>query len=52
MELFKAQIDALTQFCLTTEEVGYTASDFSDVDLDEESIEGILDELGEDFDDE
>ncbi len=52
MELFRTQILELIQFCLTTEEAGFTAADFQEVELDEESIEGILDELDEEWDDE
>ncbi len=50
LRLYKERLHALMEFCLTTDEVGYIAADFTDVDLDDESIEGILDELGEDFD--
>ena len=52
MELFRAKILEFIQYCLTTEEAGFTAADFQEVELDEESIEGILDELDEEWDDE
>ncbi len=48
MDLFYQQLMELSRYCVQSEDAGYIAADFSDVDLEEDDIEDILDELEDD----
>ena len=48
LRLFYQHILQLTEYCITSEDGGYSALDFQDVELDDEDIDDILNELEED----
>lgn len=49
---FIAELKRIIEFCQQTDRIEYTASDFRDVDLDEEELDDIMSELTDNEDDE
>ncbi len=51
-EYFKSELTKLLDTNMNMINVGFTASDFHEIDLDEEELGSIFSELNEDFEDE